>query len=419
MNHKSGGLKIDGKTLLNHLQELGNTGADPVKGGRTRTALTDAEKQGRDLVVSWMKALDLVIRIDQIGNIFGTLPSVSGNSDTAPLMIGSHIDTVINAGALDGCYGVLSGLAVVRAFREAGVLPSRPITVAAFTNEEGVRFHPDMMGSLVYAGGYPLEDALNAVATDGAVLRDELERAGYAGSMVPGSIVPHEYLELHIEQGPVLEAEGLQIGVVESLQGISWQKITITGTANHAGTTPTRLRHDAGYAAAKLITFLREGISQKNGATLTTVGTIAFEPNAVNVIPGSATFTIDMRDPDEERLQWAEGQIRDYLAVLSEQEGVTVSARQLARFQPVVFDKTLVSCVENAARAAGSAYRRMPSGAGHDAQMIARIAPAAMIFVPSKNGISHNPAEYTEDGDLIRGAQVLLDTVILRLAEPV
>ena len=256
-----------------------------MKGGRTRTALTDAEKQGRDLVVSWMKALDLVIRIDQIGNIFGTLPSVSGNSDTAPLMIGSHIDTVINAGALDGCYGVLSGLAVVRAFREAGVLPSRPITVAAFTNEEGVRFHPDMMGSLVYAGGYPLEDALNTVATDGAVLRDELERAGYAGSMVPGSIVPHEYLELHIEQGPVLEAEGLQIGVVESLQGISWQKITITGTANHAGTTPTRLRHDAGYAAAKLITFLREGISQKNGATLTTVGTIAFEPNAVNVIP--------------------------------------------------------------------------------------------------------------------------------------
>ncbi len=390
MNHKSGGLKIDGKTLLNHLQELGNAGADPVKGGRTRTALTDAEKQGRDLVVSWMKALDLVIRIDQIGNIFGTLPSVSGNSDTAPLMIGSHIDTVINAGALDGCYGVLSGLAVVRAFREAGVLPSRPITVAAFTNEEGVRFHPDMMGSLVYAG-----------------------------SMVPGSILPHEYLELHIEQGPVLEAEGLQIGVVESLQGISWQKITITGTANHAGTTPTRLRHDAGYAAAKLITFLREGISQKNGATLTTVGTIAFEPNAVNVIPGSATFTIDMRDPDEERLQWAEGQIRDYLAVLSEQEGVTVSARQLARFQPVVFDKTLVSCVENAAKAAGSAYRRMPSGAGHDAQMIARIAPAAMIFVPSKNGISHNPAEYTEDDDLIRGAQVLLDTVILRLAEPV
>ena len=206
---------------------------------------------------------------------------------------------------------------------------------------------------------------------------------------------------------------------MESLQGISWQEITNTGTANHAGTTPTRLRHDAGYAAAKLIAFLREGISQKNGATLTTVGTIAFEPNAINVIPGSARFTIDMRDPDEERLQWAEEQIRSYLAVLSEQEGVTVSSHQLARFQPVVFDKTLVSCVETAAKSAGTAYRRMPSGAGHDAQMIARIAPAAMIFVPSKNGISHNPAEYTEEADLIRGAQVLLDTVILRLAEPV
>lgn len=408
-------LILDGKLLISQLTQLGEIGADDINGGRTRVALTDADKFGRDLLVSWMNELDLDIKVDKIGNIFGTLPSapVSEGNVKHPLMLGSHIDTVINAGAFDGCYGVLAALAVVRAFRQSGIQPSRPITVAAFTNEEGIRYQPDMMGSLVYAGGISLDKMLDTIGSDGTRLGDELERIGYAGDMQPGEIIPHEYIELHIEQGPILEAEGIQIGAVENLQGISWQEITIKGTANHAGTTPTRLRHDAGYAAASVITFLREIAA--NGTTLATIGSIQFEPNAINVIPRLARFTVDLRDPDETRLKDAEQKLRYFLAELEQKEGVQVSAEQLVRFEPVNFNQDIVSQVIKSAETFGLSYRRMTSGAGHDAQMIARITPAAMIFVPSKDGISHNPAEYTSQEELILGANLLLDVVKNRL----
>ncbi|NCH73549.1 Zn-dependent hydrolase [Cronobacter dublinensis] len=407
--------ELDGKLLIAQLEELGNIGADVVNGGRTRAALTDEEKRGRDLLVQWMRELDLEISIDQIGNIFGTLPASEQDRGKQPLMLGSHIDTVVNAGALDGCYGVLAGLAVVRAFRKAGINPSRPITVGAFTNEEGIRYQPDMMGSLVYAGGLSVDEVLNTIGTDGTRLGDELARIGYAGEMKPGAIVPHEYIELHIEQGPVLEAEGIQIGAVESLQGISWQEITIKGTANHAGTTPTRLRHDAGYAAAEVITFLR-GLAG-NGTTLATIGSLCFEPNVINVIPRLARFTVDLRDPDEARLKEAEERLKAFLSQVAEKEGVMVSTQQLVRFEPVQFDQAIVSQIIASAERFGLSYRRMTSGAGHDAQMIARIAPAAMIFVPSKDGISHNPAEYTSEEELIQGARLLLDVVKHRLEQ--
>lgn len=412
-------LHLNGSVLLRQLRELGEIGADPVAGGRTRVALTDAEKAGRDQVVAWMRELDLDVAIDRIGNIFGTLPSAEkATSDEAeasrPLMMGSHIDTVINAGALDGCYGVLGGLAVVRAFRDAGIVPSRPITVAAFTNEEGARFHPDMMGSLVHAGGLPLDEALDAIGTDGARLGDELVRIGYAGEMTPGTLVPHEYLELHIEQGPILEAEGIEIGVVENLQGISWQQITVQGNANHAGTTPTRLRHDAGYAAAATVAELRR-IALESGTTLATVGTFQVEPGVINVIARRAVFTVDMRDPDEQRLTASEAQLSAFLMKIAEEEGVRVSIERLARFTPVVFNAELADVIEACAKRRGLSYKRMTSGAGHDAQMIARIAPAAMIFVPSRGGISHNPREHTDDDQLVRGAEVLLDVVAQRL----
>lgn len=408
-------LTLDGKLLLSQLSELGMIGADPVNGGRTRAALTDDEKLGRDLLVKWMKELDLDVKVDKVGNIFGTLPAVDEARDKQPLMLGSHIDTVVNAGALDGCYGVLSGLAVIRAFRKAGIKPARPITVGAFTNEEGIRYQPDMMGSLVYAGGLSVEDTLNTIGTDGTRLGDELQRIGYAGELEPGSIVPHEYIELHIEQGPVLEAEGIQIGAVENLQGISWQEITIKGTANHAGTTPTRLRNDAGFAAASIITFLR-GLAG-NGTTLATIGSMCFEPNVINVIPRLAEFTVDLRDPDENRLKDAEKKMKEFLAELSEKEGVEISTERLVRFEPVPFNQDIVSQIIDSAERFGLSWRRMTSGAGHDAQMIARIAPAAMIFVPSKDGISHNPAEYTSEEELIQGARLLLDVVSHRLAK--
>ena len=403
---------LDTAKLLEQLRELGAIGHDAAQGGRTRIALTDEEKAGRDLLVRWMRELDLEVRVDQIGNIFGVLHAAHPEGTAQPLMMGSHIDTVRNAGALDGCYGVLAGLAVVRAYRQAGLRPARAIVVAAFTNEEGVRYQPDMMGSLVYAGGMDVQAALNTVGTDGTRLGDELARIGYAGDMAPGAIVPREYIELHIEQGPVLEAEGKLIGVVESLQGISWQKVTITGVANHAGTTPTRLRHDAGYAAAACVAFLREQVvGAAPETTLATVGSLRLEPDLINVIPRKATFTVDLRDPGEQRLQTAERRLADFLATLAEREGVTVETEQLVRFEPVVFDTALADRIQAAAQRRGLPHRRMTSGAGHDAQMLARIAPSAMIFVPSRGGISHNPREHTDDDQLALGAQVLLDVV--------
>ena len=330
-------------------------------------------------------------------------------------MIGSHIDTVIDAGIYDGCYGVLAGLDVIETLKGAGVAPALPIAVAAFTNEEGVRYAPDMMGSLVHAGGLSVEAALATVGTDGSVLGAELECIGYAGAHAPGFLEPQAYLELHVEQGPVLDRERVPIGAVENLQGISWQRVTIAGVANHAGTTPMSMRRDAGHAAARVVTFLRDRATASNTPTVATVGSMRFEPNAINVIPARATFTVDLRDPDEQRLQAEEAALADYLERLAAAEGVTIAVERLARFTPVVFDAAIVRLVEEAARQRGLAVKRMTSGAGHDAQMIARIAPAAMIFVPSAGGISHSPNEHTEEADLVAGANVLLD-VVARLA---
>jgi N-carbamoyl-L-amino-acid hydrolase len=300
---------------------------------------------------------------------------------------------------------------VIETLKAGGLAPSRPIAVAAFTNEEGVRYAPDMMGSLVFVGGLRVEDALASVGTDGTVLGAELERIGYAGSEEPGFFRPHAYVELHIEQGPVLEREGVPLGAVENLQGISWQRVTIEGDANHAGTTPMSMRRDAGHAAARVVTFLRDRARNANTPTVATVGCMRFEPNAINVIPSRAVFTVDLRDPDEERLQAEEAALATYLKEVADAEGVVISVERLARFEPVTFDRGIVELVEASARARGLGSKRMTSGAGHDAQMIARIAPSAMIFVPSVGGVSHNPNERTSDADLIAGANILLDVV--------
>ena len=404
-------IALDTATMLAQLTQLGAIGQD-AGGGRTRLAFGDADKQGRDQLVAWMHDLALDITIDQIGNIFGTL--TGSDPSLAPLMIGSHIDTVINAGMYDGCYGVLAGLAVLRALRSAGIVPRRSIVVAAFSNEEGVRYQPDMMGSLVYVGGIDVAQVLDVIGTDGTRLGDELARIGYAGDLRPGAVVPHAYLELHIEQGPLLEYHATQIGVVADLQGISWQQITITGVANHAGTTPLAMRHDAGWAAAAVITFVRQ-LAQESVSTLATVGAIQFSPNAINVIPQTAVLTLDMRDPDDQKLTAAEAHVATLLQTIAAQEGVTITSQQLVRFPAVHFDESLVAEIAQATAALGLSHRQMTSGAGHDAQMLARITPAAMIFVPSQAGISHNPAEYTSDADLIAGATVLL-AVVQRLS---
>lgn len=409
MTNSQFNLSINSNRLLDRLQELGQMGVDNDK-KRTRLAASDTDKAGRDLLVIWMKEAGLEVEIDRIGNILGVWYGAE-NRKEAPLLLGSHIDTVINAGMYDGCYGVLAGLEVITTLKEKGFMPTRPIAVAAFTNEEGVRYQPDMMGSLVYAGGLSVDDALSAIGTDGTRLGKELERIGYAGTKEPGFLKPHVYIELHIEQGPILDKLGVPIGAVENLQGITWQRITIEGVANHAGTTPTEMRRDAGLAAARVITYLRDRANNSNGSTVATVGTIDFKPNAVNVIPSMATFTVDLRNPNEKRLQEEEQALAGYLKELAASEGVSITSEQLVRFNPVTFDQTIVKLIEQVASDHGLQSTRMTSGAGHDAQMIARICPTAMIFVPSIDGISHNPKEYTKDTDLVAGTNVLLDVV--------
>lgn len=401
---------INGDRLVNRIKELGQIGRD-AENRLTRTAATDADKAGRDKVVSWMRDADLEVVVDRIGNIFG-IWSTSENEGKEAVMVGSHIDTVIDAGIYDGAYGVISGIEVAKTLKEEGFKPSRPIVVGVFTNEEGVRYQPDMMGSLVFTGGLSVEEALVAVGTDRTVIGEELERIGYAGEAEPGFIKPHAYVELHVEQGPVLANLNIPIGAVENLQGISWQRVTVEGVANHAGTTPTSMRKDAGLAAAKIITFLRELAENSGGSTVATVGTIEFKPNAINVIPSQATLTIDLREPNEEKLKKAEQAIEEYLKELERTDGVAITAERLARFEPVVFDENIVKLIEEAAKKRGLQTRRITSGAGHDAQMMARICPTAMIFVPSVDGISHSPKEFTRDSDLIAGANVLLDVVI-------
>lgn len=405
----------DETSLMDRLEAHAALGATP-EGGVCRLALTDADRAGRDTLVAWMKAQGLSVQVDQIGNLFGTRPGRQPKA--APVMLGSHIDTVATGGRYDGNYGVLAGLEVLRWLDAHGVQTELPLVLAAFTNEEGARFQPDMMGSLVHAGGLPLQQALDTVAIDGARLGDELQRIGYAGPLPCGSIRPHAFLELHIEQGPVLEAEGLTIGAVQGVQGISWQEVTLRGQSNHAGTTPMHLRHDAGYAAAAIAVFLRELTQRLGPGLVATVGALSLRPNLINVIPGTATLTIDLRHTDEARLQQAETQLAVRLAELAEAEGLQISSRRLARFEPVPFDERIVRQVEAAARTRGLPCRRLHSGAGHDAQMLARIAPTAMIFVPSAGGLSHNPREYTAPRELTQGAQVLLDVAWALADEP-
>jgi N-carbamoyl-L-amino-acid hydrolase len=401
-------MKLNLSRLHDRIEKLSEIGPTP-EGGARRIALTNEDKLGRDLLIRWMKEIDLNVQVDEIGNIFGIL---KGSEDEAPIMMGSHIDTVGNGGHLDGCFGVLSGLEVIAAYVDSGETPRHDLCVAIFTNEEGVRFHPDMMGSLVYAGGMDVEEAHRVVGNDGAILKDELIRTDYLGEMKCGSIIPHAFVELHIEQGPILEEKGIHIGAVENLQGISWSRIVFKGQANHAGTTPMEMRYDAGYAAAKLAVATRKIAIKVGDGQVSTVGVITPKPNLINVVPGEVEVTVDLRNSDEEKLKSAEQLLDLAIQEICKEEGVSASTKKLARFEPVQFDKQISKLIYETASSLGYSVLKMTSGAGHDAQMMARICPAAMIFVPSKDGISHNPSEFTSKEDLNRGAETLFRAVI-------
>ena len=405
---KAEGLRIDGDRLLARLAELAAIGATD-EGGCCRLALTDEDRAGRDLVCRWMRDAGLDVQVDPIGNFFGCR---AGTEDAAPVMTGSHIDTVRTGGRYDGCLGVLAGIEVVRTLNDAGVRTRRPLVVGVFTNEEGARFAPDMLGSLVFVGGLPLEEAYARTGIDGRRLVDELARIGYRGEAALPLHRPHAHVELHIEQGPVLDAEGITIGAVENLQGISWQEVSIVGESNHAGTTPMRLRHDAGYCAAAIGVFLRTLARELGGNQVGTMGAVTLHPNLINVIAARASVTVDLRNTDESVLQEAERRLQAFLAQLARDEGVAIDTRRLARFEPVSFNAGIAALIERVAARLGHSCRAMTSGAGHDAQMLARICPTAMVFVPSVKGISHNPAEHTAPAHLAAGADVLLHTLL-------
>lgn len=403
-------LRINGARLLQRLRDLGQFGA--LEGGGTnRLALSDADKAARDWTVQQMRDLDMQVQIDAIGNVVGTYAGT--DAQALPVMTGSHIDTVRTGGLYDGNYGVMAGLEVVATLRDAGVRACRPIQVAFFTNEEGARFQPDMLGSLVMVGGMPLAEALDTQAVDnGARLGDELQRIGYAGTAPVGAPKVHRFVELHIEQGPVLEQEGFDIGVVEGVQGICWMEFCFTGTSNHAGTTPMALRHDAGMCAMRVAAFVAELVARYGGRQLGTVGALQLKPNLINVIPNEALMTVDLRNTDGQRLRDAQAEVLAFARGLASQHGVQFSHRQLADFAPVAFDAPLVASVQQHAQTLGLSTLRMPSGAGHDAQMLARVCPTAMVFVPSAGGLSHNVREHTAAHQLEQGANVLLQVLL-------
>ncbi len=404
-------LEINGERLNQRIARLAEIGAIEG-GGCARLALSDADKAGRDLVCGWMRELNLEIRIDAIGNVVGTR---AGRQSGPAVMTGSHIDTVRTGGRYDGNLGVLGGLEVIATLNEAGLETEYPLSVAFFTNEEGARFAPDMMGSLVFTGVLGLDEALQTVGIDGSTVEENLLRIGYAGDAPVPAPAPRAFVELHVEQGPVLDLAGIEIGVVESVQGISWTEIEIHGTSNHAGTTPMALRHDAGWAAGAIIHFVRGLANEFGGNQVSTVGRIEFFPNLVNVVPKRATLTVDLRNTDENLLRSAELRLEAFLETLRVSEKVKIATRRLARFEPVVFAPEMTACIERHARDHGLSTRRMPSGAGHDAQMLAPLCPTAMIFIPSVDGISHNVLEYSHPRHIEAGANVLL-SVLCELA---
>ena len=400
---------ISAERLMSRIRRMGEVGALPG-GGVCRLALTDEDKAGRDLLVSWMKELGLEVSIDVIGNIWGVR---AGAEQGAPVMMGSHIDTVATGGLYDGAAGVLVGLEVIDALNAAGAKTRHPVAVAAFSNEEGARFAPDMMGSGVHQGALDLKEMLATVATDGnGVFGEELERIGYAGDIPPATLTPRAYLELHVEQGPVLEQEKIQIGAVTGVQGISWTEYVIEGQSNHAGTTPMSMRHDAGAVAAAIAVEARAIATDFGPPQVSTVGVLEVSPGLVNVVPLRARLTVDLRNTDDDLLKAAENRLMAAAEAAAKAEGCTLKTRSLARFAPVVFDETVVAKVEAAAMERQMSVKRMPSGAGHDAQMFAPNCPTAMVFVPSEAGLSHNIKEHTEEADLVAGAQVLLDVVV-------
>ena len=402
-------MQVNSNRLLDRIFRMNTIGALPG-GGNCRLALSDEDKAARDLLVEWMKKERLEIKIDELGNTYGIRP---GNSALPALAIGSHLDTVSTGGNYDGTYGVLAGLEVISVLNESKITTERPVVLINFTNEEGARFAPDMMGSLVVSKPHLLDEIWKSVALDNdkASIKSELQRIGYLGTVPCGSIPVEYYLELHIEQGPILENEQINIGCVEKVQGIYWTEYILRGQAAHAGTTPLVNRKDPGLLASRLNVFLRQ-LAEETPRQLGTIGLMEFYPNVINVVPERVRLITDLRNPDHALLQSAQKKLDAFLTEEASRGGIGVERSERVRLAPVDFSMEVVERIKSASDQLGLSSKRMVSGAGHDAQMMAAFANAAMIFVPSVGGISHNVKEYTAPKDLTNGANVLLQTAL-------
>ena len=397
-------MRINRKRLEESMEALGRIGAT-AKGGLNRVALTDDDRRGRDLLVGRMREAGLAVTVDQMGNIFGQR---AGGDGRPPVLMGSHADSVPTGGKYDGQLGVLCALETIRTLNDRKIETRHPVAMAIFTNEEGARFQPAMIGSGVMAGKIPLEDAYNARDRDGLRLGDELERIGYLG---PEPCIPRPlraYLELHIEQGPILEEERLPVGVVEGIVAIAWSRVTLTGLQDHAGPTPMRIRHDALVAAADIIRGVREIPRKIGGDMVSTVGRLDVTPNIPNAIPGRVSMSIDLRAPDEHHITRGLGLVDRLVKDAAKAEGVTYQLEHYWRVPRTRFALEVVDAIEAAVRSLGCGHRRILSGAGHDAQYMAAICPTGMIFVPSRDGRSHCEEEFTPMDDIEHGANTLL-----------
>ena len=409
-------LRVDGDRLWDSLDRLGAVGAyddtDTGLVGVRRLALTDDDIAGRELVLSWMREAGLRLEQDRIGNVYAR--RAGADDSLAPVMVGSHIDSVGTAGRFDGCLGVLGGLEVIRTLDDHDVTTRRPVVVAIFTEEEGVRFGTDMLGSAVAAGRIPLDRARELADRDGVTVGAELDRHGLVGPVEVPIESPYAYLECHIEQGPILESHGSQVGVVRGVQAITWLELQLTGRAAHAGATPDELRRDAALAGALIRVRLDEMVkSGEYGAMLATVGRWETEPNLINIVPNRILMTVDLRNHDGEAMTRAHLDLEAHLREVQERTGVTITSRTTAQTPPVAFADDMQDLVAKKATDLGLVNEPITSGAGHDAGEIAALCPAGMVFVPGLyEGISHNPREYSTPQACADGINVMLQAVL-------
>ncbi len=402
-------IRINGERLWDSLMEMAKIGATP-NGGVNRLTLTDLDRQSRDLFAKWCKEAGCTVTIDRLGTIFARRPGA--DNTLPPVMVGSHLDTQPTGGKFDGALGVLSALELVRTLNDLDIKTRHPIEIVSWTNEEGARFAPAMTASGVFAGVLTLEQALAIEDFEGKTIGAELDRIGYAGTAPVGGRPVHAFFELHIEQGPILEEEGIDIGVVTAANGQKWYEITLTGVESHAGPTPMKRRKDALLGASRIVELVNRIGHAHDPAACATVGMVQVHPNSRNVIPGRVFLTVDMRHPDIDKLNSMDAALRAGVAEIAAAAGLSHELSMVVDFAPQPFDPSCVAAVRQSASRLGYSTRDITSGAGHDAVYMARICPTAMIFTPCVDGISHNEAEDMKPAWAAAGTDVLFHAVL-------